>query len=92
MKSGRNDQESDKQERSIVSFALGLGFAIAGPLAVFIILGVWLDSLWNTRPLFILLGIFLGIASAVYAFVRLVVMSNAESKSEDQNKQNKSPK
>jgi F0F1-type ATP synthase assembly protein I len=92
MKSDRTKPESDEKERNIVSFALGLGFAVAGPLAVFIILGVWLDGLWNTRPLFILLGILLGLVSAVFAFARLLILSSAESKSEESDNQNKSRK
>lgn len=79
MTTGRNSDEGEK-ERSVVSYAVGLGFAIAIPLALFIVGGVWLDGLLNTRPLFVLLGILLGFISAGYSFWRLIAMTDTTSK------------
>jgi hypothetical protein len=42
----------------------GLGFAIAFPLGLFFLGGLWLDNRFGTRPLFMLLGIVAGLLVA----------------------------
>jgi ATP synthase protein I len=49
----------------------GLGFTIAIPIAVGAIAGNYLDGLMNTKPLFILLGLLLGLISGIYGAYRL---------------------
>ncbi len=49
-----------------LSFAWQLGFLIAAPLGILIVLGLWLDNTIHTAPLFILLGIFVGLATTFY--------------------------
>jgi ATP synthase protein I len=50
----------------------GLGFTIAVPIAVFTIGGYYLDGYTHTKPLFILLGLLLGLISGIYGAYRLV--------------------
>lgn len=49
----------------------GMGFTIAIPIAVGAIAGNYLDGLIHTKPLFILLGLLLGLISGIYGAYRL---------------------
>jgi ATP synthase protein I len=51
---------------------LGLGTAVAGCVGVGVLLGVWLDARVHTSPLFLVLGLVLGVASAVWTVVSQV--------------------
>jgi ATP synthase protein I len=48
-----------------------LGFTIAIPLVAGAIVGTYLDGLIHTKPLFILLGLLLGLISGIYGAYRL---------------------
>jgi ATP synthase protein I len=50
----------------------GLGFTIAVPIALFTIGGYYLDGFTHTKPLFLLLGLLLGLISGIYGAYRLV--------------------
>ena len=78
MASGNVNDDGEGEEKSLIALALSLGFSVAVPLAVFVVGGVGLDSLLKTSPLFVLLGIFLGLFSASYSFWRLIVLSEAK--------------
>jgi ATP synthase protein I len=49
----------------------GMGFTIAVPIAAGAIAGNYLDGLLHTKPLFILLGLLLGLVAGVYGAYRL---------------------
>lgn len=49
-----------------------LGFTIAIPIALLAFLGNYLDGRFHTAPLFILLGLLLGLISGVYGAYRLL--------------------
>ncbi len=49
----------------------GMGATIAIPIVFFTILGSYLDGLIHTRPLFVLLGLLLGLIAGVYGAYRL---------------------
>lgn len=49
-----------------------LGFTIAVPIILLAIVGNLLDGWLNTRPLFILLGLLLGLISGIYGAYRLL--------------------
>jgi F0F1-type ATP synthase assembly protein I len=49
-----------------------MGTAVAGCVAVGIFLGVWLDGRTHTSPLFLVVGLVLGLASAVATVVTQV--------------------
>jgi ATP synthase protein I len=49
----------------------GMGATIAIPIVLFTILGSYLDGLIHTRPLFILLGLLLGLITGIYGAYRL---------------------
>ena len=50
----------------------GLGFTIAVPITIGTIAGSYLDSFTHTKPLFLLLGLLLGLISGVYGAYRLI--------------------
>jgi F0F1-type ATP synthase assembly protein I len=50
--------------------SLGLTFAIV--LGGFLALGLWLDSIWHTSPIFLFVGIVLGLVVAVISTVNIV--------------------
>jgi len=52
---------------STLGTVITLGSTIAGSIIVGLLLGLFLDSQAGTSPLFLLLGIFLGIAAAGFA-------------------------
>jgi len=56
-----------------LSIAWQLGFLIAIPIGGFLFLGIWSDTYFNTRPLFLLLGIFLGMSITIYEVYHLLV-------------------
>jgi ATP synthase protein I len=51
---------------------LGLGTAMAGCVGVGVLAGLWLDARVHTSPLFLVLGLVLGVASAVWTVVSQV--------------------
>ena len=50
----------------------GLGFYIAVCIVGGIALGVWLDKIFDTRVIFLLVGLMLGCAAAFYGTYRMV--------------------
>ncbi len=50
----------------------GLGFTIAIPLAAGSLLGIYLDGRTNHEPLFLLLGLLLGLIVGIYGAYRLL--------------------
>jgi F0F1-type ATP synthase assembly protein I len=71
MAENRNDEQRKAKERTALGLALGIGFNIAVPLALFVVGGVWLDSTFNTAPIFIIVGVFLGLFASGYYLYRL---------------------
>lgn len=51
----------------------GMGFTIAIPIALGAIGGSYLDGLTNMKPLFILIGLLLGLVLGIYGAYRLFV-------------------
>lgn len=62
----------DRDTLRSMGFAMQLGTSLAGPLVVFIIGGIFLDRWLNTAPVFILIGVLLGIAGSAFALYDLV--------------------
>jgi len=53
--------------------AMGLMTAIVSQLVGSILIGIfagrWLDQQWGTSPIFLIIGLFIGLASGTYAMV-----------------------
>jgi len=64
---------------SFIGFAamLGeLGFIIALPLVISVIIGVFLDKKFNTTPLFIICGVFVAVAASSISIGRKISKLN----------------
>jgi F0F1-type ATP synthase assembly protein I len=57
-----DDHPADLQWSSV----LGIGAVLAGVLVAGIALGWWVDGLLHTSPIFVLVGIVLGIAGGIW--------------------------
>jgi F0F1-type ATP synthase assembly protein I len=51
---------------------LSLGVEIAAGLCVPILLGLWIDSVWETEPWFLIAGVLIGIATLFGIIFRVV--------------------
>ncbi len=58
----------------VLAFIMELGFTVGFSILIGIGVGWWLDGKLGTRPIFTLIGLFLGLASAVYNLYRLSSM------------------
>lgn len=71
------ERKGDKREDFKIFYSLDLavrlGFSIAIPLIIFILIGRFLDSYFNTFPVFILLGMIVGLASSIFEIFRSVL-------------------
>lgn len=67
------DQEKRRVNNlpGVAAFA-GMGTSIAGCIAVFFLIGLYVDHIWNCAPWGLLIGIVLGTVAAVASVVKLV--------------------
>lgn len=54
---------------------IGLGLQLAITVVIMVFLGVWLDSVFNTKPLLTVIFSFLGVFAALYNFIKSVIKS-----------------
>ena len=52
---------------------IGVGFFIGGSILLGVFAGLWLDSRMNTSPVFVIVGLFLGIVVAFYGVYRMLL-------------------
>jgi len=66
--------ESPRKSNIIVSVApyMNLSWTMLITIGLFILLGWWLDGQFDAKPVFIIIFAFLGIALALYNFIRTV--------------------
>lgn len=70
----------DRDTLRALGLATQLGFAVAGPLVLGIAGGIWLDHELGTSPLFLLLGLVLGMGAAAYSIYELVLFRSGGTK------------
>jgi ATP synthase protein I len=60
----------------------GIGFYIAACILIGIFTGLWLDNKFNTNPLFVILGLVLGLGVAVIGVYQMIrpLMDNRQDK------------
>jgi ATP synthase protein I len=64
---------SSESETSSIGAAAkyaGLGFQLVASILLFLYLGRWVDRRIGTEPLFLLLGVFTGLAASIYSMYR----------------------
>ena len=61
---------------------IGVGFFIGGSILLGVFAGRWLDSRLDTEPIFVIVGLFLGIAVAFYGVYQMLLplISNRQNK------------
>lgn len=69
----------DRSTLRALGLVSGLGFAIAIPLGLCFLGGLWLDTRFGTRPLFMLLGIGLGLGLAILTIKDLLAFQGGGS-------------
>ncbi len=69
MSGNRNDDRSLQLALQFV----GVGFYIGGCIVGGVLLGLWIDSLLNTRPLFAIAGLVVGIGIAFYGVSQIAI-------------------
>lgn len=66
---------------------LKIGLLITIPLIGFLLLGTWLDSKFNTFPIYLIVGIVTGLASAVFLVYKVIIpYINKKVNNKDNNK------
>ncbi len=68
------DKEEKNKNRIFIEVApyMNLSWQMLITIGLFILLGWWLDGKFETKPILILVGAFLGIALAFYNFFRTI--------------------
>jgi F0F1-type ATP synthase assembly protein I len=51
---------------------LNIGYYLIIPIIIFLIIGNWLDKIFKTKPIFVLVFLFFGVLSSFYNLYRLV--------------------
>ncbi len=61
---------------------IGVGWYIAGSILLGVLAGLWLDNKFDTKPLFVVAGLILGIIVAGYGVYRMLLplISNNQNK------------
>jgi len=62
---------------------IGVGWYVGLSILGGVLAGLWMDDRFNTRPLFVIIGLLLGMAVAVYGVYKmLALISNDKNKRE----------
>ncbi|MCO5214644.1 MAG: AtpZ/AtpI family protein [Thermomicrobiales bacterium] len=72
------DPETSERDLHSIGVASTLGFGIALSLAILAGGGVWLDTRFDTAPLWSLIGLLLGMIAAGYQLYELVLVSRRD--------------
>ncbi len=82
-------QNTNKNFGYALSLGAQLGFMIALPLIVCLLLGVFLDKKQNTFPMFLIIFVLLGVALTVIDIYKLVIPFLEKKVGKEEKKQNK---
>ena len=55
---------------------LGLGLQLAATIVIFLLIGKWLDGEFNTSPVLMAVGGFIGAVAGLYSFLKTVISLN----------------
>ena len=72
----KENKETDSLLNPDVIKYLGLGTQLAGTVAVMVLLGYWLDSKFDLKPVLTIIFSFLGIIVGMYQFIKTVIKSD----------------
>ncbi|MDD2909441.1 MAG: AtpZ/AtpI family protein [Candidatus Pacebacteria bacterium] len=60
-------------KNNIIFLGLKIGLVITIPLIGFLLLGVWIDSKFDTLPIYLIAGIVLGAASGMFMVYKVII-------------------
>jgi F0F1-type ATP synthase assembly protein I len=60
------------------AWLIGIGWCLAMPIVLGVLLGNWIDSRTGRAPLFVILGILIGLAVGIYGSVRMLLQFLAQ--------------
>ena len=66
----RPTPDSDTTSIGAAAKYAGLGFQLVASILLFLYAGRWVDRRIGTEPLFLLLGVFTGLAASIYSMYR----------------------
>jgi F0F1-type ATP synthase assembly protein I len=79
------DEKAKTTTTPAALFFVAVGSTIVGSIIFGLLLGLWLDGVAGTSPLFLLLGLLLGIGGAAAALVRAGTVRNSTNATEASN-------
>jgi len=61
---------------------VGVGFFIGGSIVLGVVAGLWLDNKFNSGPIWVIVGLFLGLVIAFYGVYQMLLplMNNKQDK------------
>jgi len=74
MTSKKNDESNDEDSNSWTNY-LGLGTQLAVTVVVMVLLGVWLDGKFSTKPILTVVFSFIGVIGGLYNFIKTTIKS-----------------
>ena len=75
--------EDPRSSLGTVGRFAGLGFQLVASILLFLYGGQWLDRRLGTDPLFLLLGVFIGAAAAIYSMYRSLMAEQRREAAQD---------
>ena len=57
-------------------------YTLIAAIAMFGLAGWWLDSRYNTEPLFLIIGLFFGLGIGFYSFIKVMINTEKSEKKE----------
>ena len=72
------DEDEDGRSNFAVNYGpyIGLGLQLAVTVIAMVFIGIWLDGRFGTSPWLTVIFSFLGIATALYSFIKSVLKSD----------------
>ncbi len=64
---------------------VGVGFYISGLIVLGVVVGLWLDNTLDTGPVFVIIGLLLGIVLAFYGVYRVILSLMSEKQNRGNN-------
>lgn len=78
MTSERPESPIDRKELGTIGVASGLGCSIVASLVVFLVGGIFLDRFLGTAPVFLLIGVGIGLIAAGYQLYELTKLGTGK--------------
>ncbi|MEY3700987.1 MAG: hypothetical protein RLZZ25_1582 [Gemmatimonadota bacterium] len=78
--------EDPRSSLGTVGRFAGLGFQLVASILLFLYGGQWVDRRLGTDPIFLLLGVFIGAAAAIYSMYRSLMAEQRREAAQDAEK------